>query len=73
MREVIAYLIMIAVSQVLFYCAVYLLEEIYAMLFGVLYRNVSKDYAEPVSFWLTMALPVSCLGWSIHLFIKFNF
>jgi hypothetical protein len=38
------------------------METMYNRLFGLLYRHVSKEYAEPVSFWITMLLPVSFYG-----------
>jgi hypothetical protein len=52
-------------------CVVFL--TIYDRLFGILYRHVSEEYAEPVSFWLTLSLALSGIGWVIHFFIKVNF
>jgi hypothetical protein len=39
--------------------------SLYRRLFGILYRNVSVEYAEPMSFWVTMALCVGLPGYLI--------
>jgi hypothetical protein len=31
-------------------------QALYRRLFGILHRNISQEYAEPVSFWVTLAL-----------------
>ena len=37
---------------------------LYNRLFGLLYRHVSEECAEPVSFWIVMLLPLgSVWGW----------
>ena len=49
----------------------FVMETIYNRLFGLLYRHVSKEYAEPVSFWIAMCLPLgSVWGWIIYSCIK---
>jgi hypothetical protein len=40
---------------------------IYRRLFGILYRNVSAEYAEPISFWVTMVLCFSLTGYIVVL------
>jgi hypothetical protein len=39
----------------------FLALSVYRRLFGILYRHVSVEYAEPVSFWVTMIMSF-CLG-----------
>jgi hypothetical protein len=48
----------------------FVMETIYNRLFGLLYRHVSKEYAEPVSFWITMLPLGSMWGWIIYSCIK---
>jgi hypothetical protein len=48
----------------------YLTLAIYNGLFGLLYRRVSQEYAEPVSFYVALSLPLSITGWIVYLYIK---
>jgi hypothetical protein len=51
----------------------FLTLAIYRRLFGLLYRNVSEEYADPVSFWVAMSLPLSLICWIVYLYIQFTF
>jgi hypothetical protein len=40
---------------------------IYNRLYGLLFRHVTKEYAEPVSFWVTMGLGFGGIGYIVLL------
>jgi hypothetical protein len=44
--------------------------SIYRRLFGILYRRVSPEYAEPVSFWVTTAICFGLTGYFLSLALR---
>ena len=50
----------------------YVSLAIYKRLFGVLYRYVSQEWAEPISFYVALSPALSVWGWIVYFYIKFG-
>jgi hypothetical protein len=50
----------------------YVSLTIYDRLFGLLYRYVSQEWAEPISFYIALLPALGVWGWIVYLYIKFG-